>query len=366
MVVSLIASPGYGLVTATNYRCAVISRDSRRSSGSLQRRPGVRRPGARSVLIALPVISAVFLTVVWTGVVGSGSSAPAGELRIASGSTSGVYNAFAVLLAEHLHESDHRLRVSVQTSTGSIQNLQRLAAGTADCAVTAADAATSAVHGSAPVFSRPVGLVAIARIYDDYVQLVARRGSGIASVADLRGKRVSLGAPGSGVELIADRVLSASGLPRASLHAAALGLNDSLAALRSGTIDAVFWSGGLPTAAIATQVRSGEAKLVPLGGSLAATLTAKYPAAYRSATIPTSRYGLGAPIATLAVPNFVVCRPSIDPAVTRLLTATIFAAQSEIARELPAVNVMDLRSAISTDPIPLDDGAARWYRSQKD
>lgn len=357
---SVIASPEYGSDGLSNYGCAVTTTDRPPIRG-----PRTHRRNRAGVLVGT---LAVVVSVLAVGIVSAGEQSrqhgPSGQLRISSGSTSGVYHAFAGLLADHLHQRDGRLRVSVLPSTGSIENLHRIDSGAADCAITAADAATSALDGTAPWFTHQVGLVAVARIYDDYVQLVARPSAGITSVADLHGKRVSLGAPESGVQLIANRVLHVSGLGPRGLTALSLGLHDSMLALQAGTIDAFFWSGGVPTSSIATLLQSGKARLVPLG-PVAAAMTRGYPTSYRTATIPISPYHLSAAVATFAVPNFVVCSPHVSADVVEALTSTIFADQRSIAERIPAVNVIDLRTAIATDPVPLHPAAARWYRSRK-
>lgn len=289
---------------------------------------------------------------------------PRGELRITSGATQGVYNAFATELAHHLTADDSRLQVSVLRSTGSVQNLQRIAAGQADCGLTAGDAAALAYAGKAP-FGHPLPISAVGRVYDDYIQLVARPGSGITSVAGLRGKSVSLGSPGSGVELISARILTTAGISTRQLRAAALGINESLEAFRRGEIDAFFWSGGLPTSAVADLISATHAYLVPLT-DVAAGMTAGFDTVYRTATIPAGVYVLAAPLSTLAVPNLIVCNTAFDDRIVEYLTSTLFGAQAKIASVVPPVNVIDQRSAIATDPVPLHPGALRWYRRSKD
>jgi TRAP transporter TAXI family solute receptor len=288
---------------------------------------------------------------------------PTGLLRITSGATKGVYNSFAVELAGHLRARDSKLRVSVESSTGSVENLNRIAGGEADCGLSAGDAAALAIAGTAP-FERPLPIQAVARVYDDYVHLVVRAGSNIRSVSDLTGQTVSLGSPGSGVQLISARVLQAVGISKASLHPVSLGINESIDALRAAKIDAFFWSGGLPTNGVAELARTSPVRLVPLG-DVATALGSNYNAVYRTAAIPASTYGLSAPLETVAVPNFIVCNSSVPNDVVTYLAKTLFTAQSAIAAVVPPVNVMDLRTAIATDPVPLHPGALRWYRQTK-
>ena len=291
------------------------------------------------------------------------TGAPSGQLRITSGATKGVYNSFAAELAKHLRAHDHSLQISVGASTGSVENLTRIATGVSDCGFTAGDAAALAIAGTRP-FTAPLPIQAVARVYDDYIHLVTRAESTISSVSDLRGKRVSLGSSGSGVQLISERVLQAANIAVADLHPLALGINESIEAMTRGQIDAFFWSGGLPTSGVAELAKLSPIRLVPLG-DLATTLGARYDGVYRPATIPAGTYGLTAPLATVAVPNFLVCNSAVTPAIAEYLTRTLFDSQADIVAVVPPVNAMDRRTAIATDPVPLHRGALRWYRHTK-
>lgn len=173
-----------------------------------------------------------------------------GTVVISAGNTTGVYYAWSQQLAEQLRVTNPRLKVQVNRSGGSIDNLQRLRDGTADLALTTVDATESTaradlsptatdVQDAASALRVP--LQALGRIYDDYVQVVVRADSELRSVADLAGKRVAVGEPGSGVALIADRVLQAASISVAERD---LGVADGMTALNRREIDAVFWSGG--------------------------------------------------------------------------------------------------------------------------
>jgi TRAP transporter TAXI family solute receptor len=323
---------------------------------------GSRRRPRRLIVAVLGVLAlAAALPAYWISSRAAGS--PSGQLRITSGATKGVYNSFATELANHLQAHDHSLRVSVQASTGSVENLTRIAAGVSDCGFTAGDAAALAIAGTRP-FTAPLPIQAIARVYDDYIHLVVRADSAIKSVADLRGKLVSLGSSGSGVQLISGRVLQTAKIAVADLHPLALGINESIEAMTRGQIDAFFWSGGLPTRGVAELAKMSPIRLVPLG-DLATTLDARYADVYRPATIPAGTYGLTAPLSTVAVANFLVCNSAVSPAISQYLTRTLFDSQSAIAAIVPPVNAMDRRTAIATDPVPLHPGALRWYRQTK-
>jgi TRAP transporter TAXI family solute receptor len=287
----------------------------------------------------------------------------AGTMVIASGGTRGVYYAYAEALSRELTGRASQLKVRVVPTSGSVDNLRMVADGRATCAFTAADAAAAAYTGTAPFDSR-LPITAIARVYDDYIHLVARGASPVYELADLRGRSVSVGPPGSGTALITDRVLGAAGMSRNSLHAEALGIDESIAALKRGRLDAFFWSGGVPTAGIEQLARQLPLRIVPLADS-AQALRDDYGPVYHAAAIPAGPYGLVHQVATFAVPNFIVCRDGTRSALVRLLVSTIFQARGVIDAQVPAAAALDRRAAIETAPLPLDPAARQWFRETK-
>ncbi|MDT4891725.1 MAG: uncharacterized protein QOE97_760 [Pseudonocardiales bacterium] len=324
----------------------------------MNRGPLRRACGPAALLLVLSaVIGTVYLAA------GTAGRPPSGALRLTAGATRGVYYAFLDQLAAHLRARDRHLTVTVEASDGSVQNLERVAGGTADCGIAAGDAAALAVAGERP-FYRPEDIAAVARVYDGYVQLVVRADSGISALADIRGRSLSLGADGSGVRLISSRLLRVARIPEAAVHTLALGFDDSVAALTAGRIDGFFWSGGVPTPAVAQLVSSGRAELVPLGAFVDA-MSADYGQLYRAATIPAGSYGDTRALDTIAVANVIVCGRAVRDDIVEFLTDTLFRYQPAIAQVVPAVNAMNKGSAIDTGPLPLHPGAVSWYRHSK-
>jgi TRAP transporter TAXI family solute receptor len=298
------------------------------------------------------VLVAIVLCVL-SGCVGEGADAPRGHLVIAAGGTQGVYYAYARALAAQLRRRDPDLRVDVVATTGSMENLQRLAGGDATLAFSAADAAAEASLGGPP-FARRLPIAALARLYDDYLHLVVPASSGVRRLSQLAGKRVSIGPAGSGTRLIAERLL---GRRARSLRVVELGLDESAQALRAGRIDAFFWSGGLPTPGVEELARRMPLRLLDL--------PALQDPAYRAAAIPSGTYGLGSQVSTLAVPNLLVARFDADPALIRIVTETLFQRRGAIARAVPAAAALDRRAAIETAPVPLHAAALEWFRATK-
>ncbi|MFG2621555.1 TAXI family TRAP transporter solute-binding subunit [Streptomyces sp. NPDC048507] len=290
-----------------------------------------------------------------------------GDLTFSTGVRTGVYHRYGQLLEQELAQDLPGVKVRLETSEGSQQNLQRVAAGEADFTVATADAVSKYRLDGKPGATRLRG---VARLYDDYVQLVVPAGSPVQSARDLRGKRVAVGQDGSGVRLIADRLLSAAKLnPTRDITAVPIGIDTMPAELEAGRIDAFFWSGGLPTSAVRELSERFEIRLVQLGDLVEALQGSGSPARYyRAAVMPQDAYARArntSSVSTLAVPNLLVTREDTGERLTEQFTRTVILSRDRIGHEVHAAQLVDLRTAIYTDPLDLHEGARRYYRSVK-
>ncbi|WP_371499550.1 TAXI family TRAP transporter solute-binding subunit [Kitasatospora sp. NBC_00374] len=288
------------------------------------------------------------------------------EIGFATGVPGGVYDRYGQLLRKHVVDAVPGARLRLDNSEGSVDNLERVVTGRDDFAISTADAVTS--------FSSPdkPRLRAIARLYDDYLQLVVPAGSPVQKVSDLRGLRVGVGQPKSGVNLVTRRLLEAAGLdPDRDIVPYGLGIGDAADQLRSGQLNAFFWSGGLPTSALTNLAAGYPIRIVPLA-DLAEPLQRQEGGgadAYRAATIPANTYpGIqpaGTTVATVAVPNLLVTRDDLDPALVQGITRAVIDSRDTIGAQVHAAQLVDLRTAVYTDPLPLHEGARRYYTSVK-
>jgi TRAP transporter TAXI family solute receptor len=288
------------------------------------------------------------------GCLSGGPITPSGRIVIAAGARGGVYYAYARALADELRARDPRLRVEVVATTGSVDNLQRVARGQATIAFTAADAAAGS----------NLPIAALARVYDDYLHLVVLASNPRHSIGQLAGAAVSVGPQGSGTRLMVDRLLAIADAHASRINIAQLGLDDSVEALRRHRIDAFFWSGGLPTPGVERLARAVPLRLLPLGG-LSGGLQARFGGVYRAAAIPEDMYGVPRQVSTIAVPNLIVCRDDADGVLMRLVVSTLFERRAAIADGVSAAVALDGRAAIETAPVPLHPAALRWYRDTK-
>lgn len=284
-----------------------------------------------------------------------------GQLRVATGEQGGVYHTYGQALAQLTEREFPQVEVTVQATPASVTNLRMLADGSTDLAFTLADIAAAAYRGEPP-FTAPTNLVVLGHLYDNYVHLVVPATSPVRAAADLRGLRVSTGAAGSGTQVVARRIMDVLGLVAGrDFTDATLGLEDSAAALRAGSIDAFFFTGGLPTPTIAELAATSGARIAPLEG-LAEELTKRYGALYTDAVVPARSYGLDTPVATIRIPNYLVSRPDLDENVAYEVIRLLFTHVDELALVHPEARRLAVRSAVSTYPLPLHPGAARWYQ----
>jgi TRAP transporter TAXI family solute receptor len=296
-----------------------------------------------------------------------GEPAQSGRVTMSTGARTGVYETYGNLLKKALSRDIPRLDVTLTSSEGSWDNVERVATGKADFTIAAADAVAKYQYEDRPGASRLRGC---ARLYDDYMQLVVPRSSSVKKVADLRGKKVAVGGDRSGVRLIADKVLRAAGLDiNRDVTPVGIGIDAMPAALKSGKIAAFFWSGGLPTNHVRTLSQDFPVRLVELG-SLVDKLheqgaSSRY---YRAAVMPADAYPAaqqGKVVSTLAVANLLVTTDRTDPGLTEAMTRTVIDSRDHIGTKVHAAQLVDLRTAVYTDPLSLHEGARRYYRSVK-
>lgn len=286
---------------------------------------------------------------------------PSGEITVATGNRGGVYADYGAYYAKLIRSRLPDASARVLYTGGSVDNLRRVAADQAQAGFALADSAADAMAGRPP-FARKLPVVALASLYDNYVQLVVRADSPVRSAKALRGLRVSVGSEGSGTALIAERVLKVAGLsPDGDLTSLRLDVRESATALAEGRIDAFFWSGGLPTGAITELRRSTMIRLVDLG-DVVGELTRSYGELYTETTVPAVVYGAQSAVTTVSVPNFLVVRRDMPDSEAYWLTRLLFEGQRQLIGAHPEARRLDRRTAIATHPLELHPGAARWYR----
>ena len=284
---------------------------------------------------------------------------------VAGGEPGGFYLEFATLLAASLQRHRVADTATVNPTGGSLDNVAQLVSGQADLAVALADAAS--LQGGTSGVNRGQ-IAALGKVYQNYVHAVVRRDGGIRTLDDLAGRTVAVGMPGSGTSLITPRLFEVAGLesdPAAGgKHVAVkpLGLNDGVAALSGGEVDALFWSGGVPTAAIAQAHAASGFALLDLSALLPG-LRQRYGPFYDKVLIPADSYAGIDEVWTVGVANLLLCRMDLDAeTVRRTVDLLVGHADELIPRSSVGVQFLSPNSLVNTADVPLHPAAAAAYR----
>jgi uncharacterized protein len=285
-------------------------------------------------------------------------------LSIATGGTGGVYYPYGGGIAKVLNEHLPGVRATAEVTAASVDNLKLIRDGRADVAFTLADTLADAVKGRGAFEGKPVPVASLAVLYSNATQIVTTGASGVASIADLRGKTVSIGSPGSGTEVIALRVLRAAGIdPDKDVTRQGLGVSESAGALKDGKVAAFFWSGGLPTAAIQDLAHSpGMAiRLLPSADLLPA-LKRDYGDLYFPIDIPGGAYkGMTGVVPVVGVANVLVVNASMPEALAFDITRLLFERKDELVAIHPEAAHLSRERAKTGSPAPYHPGALRFY-----
>jgi TRAP transporter TAXI family solute receptor len=289
---------------------------------------------------------------------------PGGEsdLSIATGGAGGVYQVYGGALADQMTRGMPDRPTTAETTSASVDNLLLVANGESDLGFTLADTAIDAVKGDAG-FKRPLDLRAIGQIYPNITQVVVPADSDVKRVEDLKGRSVSIGAPNSGTEVIALRLLEAAGLdPEKDVDGTGLGVGESVAALRDGTIDALFWSGGVPTGSITDLASTDEIRILDLSAYLP-KLQERYGEAYEEAEIEKGDYEGTAAAKTIGVPNLIMVDAGMPEPLAYDITKLIFERKSQLAEVTPQAEKLDPKESQKlVEPLRLHPGSERFYR----
>ncbi|TDC81100.1 TAXI family TRAP transporter solute-binding subunit [Micromonospora sp. KC606] len=286
------------------------------------------------------------------------------RVGIATGNATGVYYVVGNALAGQLAATTGGKLTGTAAETGaSVQNIEQLVGGQYDVAFSLFDTAVNAVQGKGS-FATPQPVEALARIYDNYTQVVVRADAGINSVADMKGRKISTGSPKSGTEVIANRLLTAAGLdPAKDIQAQRLDLAKTVDGIKDGSVDGFFWSGGVPTGGLTDLFTTAGDKVRFIDISPLLPKMTELNPAYQAGTIRADAYRTAADTPTIVVPNVLLVRKDLDANVACAITRTVFEKQDALGQANPAAKGINLTNARKTDPVPLHRGAAEALRN---
>lgn len=285
-------------------------------------------------------------------------------VNVLTGGTSGVYYPIGVGISKILTDKMPGARPSVQATKASVENLNLIQSGKGEIGFVLGDAVQAAIAGDTEMgFKGKLDKIrTIAAIYPNYVQIVASADSGIKSLADLKGKRLSVGAPKSGTELNARAILNAAGLQYSDLGKVEyLDFGQSVELIKNRQLDATLQSAGLGVASIRDLANSVPITVV----EVPASVIQKVGAPFVSATIPAKTYqGQDADVQTAAIINYLVTRSDLSEDTVYQMTKAIFDNLNDLYAAHAAAKVIKVETGAKNPIAPLHPGAAKYFKEK--
>lgn len=284
-------------------------------------------------------------------------------INVLTGGTSGVYYPLGVALTQIYGKVMPEVKTSVQATKASAENLNLLQSGRGEVAFTLGDTYSLAYQGNEEAgFKAPLDkLRTIAAIYPNYIHFLASADSGIANLSDLKGKRVSVGAPKSGTELNSRAILKAAGLSYQDLGKVEyLGYAESVELIKNRQLDATLLSSGLGVAAVRDLATAIKMVVIPIPADV---VTKIGDPSYSPGVIPADTYnGQTADVPTVAVQNYLVTHSGVPEDTVYKMTKSMFESLDEMVAAHAAAKAIDKTRAGKGAPVPLHAGAEKYYR----
>jgi len=313
----------------------------------------------KSLLVALVIVLTVAAVL-------TGCQPKAQFLSIATGGTAGVYFPLGGKMADILNKSIKGMTATAQSTGASVANINMIGSKEVEIAFIQNDITYYAYSGTEMFAGKKIDNVrGIASVYDEVVQLIATEASGIKSVKDLVGKRVAVGAQGSGAEANARQVLEAYGIKYTDLAKADyLSFAEAASNMKDGHIDAAFITSGVPTSAVIDMSKTSKVVVVPISGAEVTALQTKYPF-YGKVNIPANTYdGQTSAVETVAVKAMIVVRADLEEKLVYDITKALFSNLADFGAVHARGKDLTLATAKVAMPIPLHPGAEKYFKEQ--
>jgi len=292
---------------------------------------------------------------------GAASAQAQTNLSIATGGTGGTYYPLGGGLAELISSDIDGYKAVAEVTGASVENMGLIHRQDSDLAIALADTVHQAYHGGERFNGNKLDVLALASLYPNAVQIVTLADSGVTSLADLKGRRVSVGAPGSGTEVNAKALLESNGMSFEDFDVRSLNFNESADALRDGDIDAGFWSVGPPTSSIVSLANTRDIALVSLSKQEVANAREAVPV-FAPYTLRAGIYeGLEAPTSSIGIPNVLTVNSAMSEDLAYKITKLLFEKVEALRAIHPAANDTTVEFSLESTPIPLHPGAVRYY-----
>ena len=317
----------------------------------------------KKVFAAGAVLAAA--AVLFTGCNGNSGVEGKKFINIGTGGTAGTYYPIGGAIAEILTKEIPGTEASAQSTGASVANVNMLGDGTIDLATVQNDIAYYAAHGTEMFVDKKVdGLKGIASLYPETCQFVTLRSSGITSLADLKGKRVAVGAVGSGVEANARQILEAYGITYDDIDEQFLSFAEGASALKDGNVDVAVLTAGYPTASVQDIGAQNPIRLLPVEEKVADKLIDQYPF-YTKTVIPAGTYaGFDEDVPSVSVMAMLAAGPSVNEELGYTITKAIFSnldrlqAAHAVGKQITRETVKDGMS------LPMNEGAEKYFKEK--
>ncbi len=313
----------------------------------------------RSLLISLVLLLALAMLV---SACGNGGSASSTNLSIVTGGTGGTYYPLGGQMANIINNHTS-FKATAQSSGASVENMKNLNSGEVQIAFTQTDIAAYATSGTL-MFAEGGALTdikGIGTLYPETIQIVTLASSGIKSVDELRGKNVSVGAPGSGTYANAEQILAIHGITMDDIKAQHLSFDESTDGLQDGNIDAAFITAGTPTGAVDGLSAVKQVNILPIADDKIAELIAKHPY-YAEDVIEAGTYGLASDVKTVAVMAMLTANSKLSEDTVYQVTKAIFENTAQIGHAKGAF--IKAETALEGMGIELHPGAAKYFKEK--
>lgn len=327
----------------------------------------------KSISIVLVLILLVSLAVGCTPKQTTGSdkapstSGKATYISIATGGTAGTYYPLGGAMAKIFNDNITGVTANAQATGASVENIGLVSKGETEVAFVQNDITYYAFTGTETFEGKEKmeNIRGMAMLYPELVQIIATKNSGIKSIEDLRGKKVAIGAPGSGVEANVRQVLAAHGMTYDDLGKADfLSFNEAADQLKNKQIDAAFLTAGIPTSAVTEVAQTSDIVIVPISSAKITELAKKYPF-YTEVIIPKGTYkGQETDISTAAVMAMLVVPKDLDEELAYNLTKYLFEQRQVIIDTHTRGNDINLETALKGMPIEVHPGSQRYYNEK--
>ncbi|MFZ4538491.1 TAXI family TRAP transporter solute-binding subunit [Propionivibrio sp.] len=284
-------------------------------------------------------------------------------INVLTGGTSGVYYPLGVALSQIYSKAIPDSKTAVQATKASVENLNLLQAGRGEAAISLGDSLSDAWRGNEEAsFKTPLKrLRTIAALYPNYIHLVASADSGIKSLADIKGKRISVGAPKSGTELNSREIIKAAGMSYKDFSRVEyLSYAESVELLKNRQIDVTLISSGLGVAALRDLASSQQVVFIPIPAEIVARIN---DSAFQLGIIPAKTYeGQNTEVQSIAVQNYLVTHEGVSTATVYAMTKSMFENIDQMVAAHSAARAIKRENAAKAPPAPLHPGAEKYYR----